>query len=158
LSARYPPYNLFDRKLDTAWVEGAADFGKGEWIEVKFEEPIYLSALGIMNGYTKSEDIYKANNRIKKLKIEFETGREEKEIVTSEEVVTLEDKNFSKFDEKFYGRFVSILFTEFDSEVRSAFHRLRKIRFTILEVHEGTTYNDTCISEIFFLGSPLPGR
>lgn len=84
---RYPISNLFDGKPDTAWVfegqkwrrpegltiEGRArPGGGGQWIELTTlgPKPVAVDAVGLINGYAKSADVYTRNNRITRLAVE----------------------------------------------------------------------------------------
>jgi hypothetical protein len=61
----YQPANLFDSRYDFAWsTNGQATTGKGESIEVKFDQPQNLSGLIVWNGYQRSEEHFKANGRV----------------------------------------------------------------------------------------------
>ncbi|HPW19044.1 MAG TPA: hypothetical protein PLP83_11805 [Candidatus Aminicenantes bacterium] len=149
----YEPKNLFDNDLNTAWVEGAAGGGVGEWVEVQLEEGVYIEAVGIINGYTKNEAIYKANNRIRKIKLDVECSvpwpgtRETKKSVD----LDLAEKQFNELNRNIQAPFISWL------EDFGMGRAISKIRLTILEVAKGTKYDDTCISELYLLGY-VPGR
>lgn len=67
----YPPINAVDDNVNTAWVEGAEGDGIGEWLEFEAAGIHEVSGIKLINGYAKSEDLYYANNRIKKLRIEL---------------------------------------------------------------------------------------
>jgi hypothetical protein len=56
---------------DTAWCEGAKGAGTGEWIELAPEVPKPLAAIEIAPGYFKSEELFEANARPKKLLVEL---------------------------------------------------------------------------------------
>jgi len=61
----YQPANLFDSRYDFAWsTNGQATTGKGESIEIKFDQPQNLSGLIVWNGYQRSEEHFKANGRV----------------------------------------------------------------------------------------------
>ena len=123
--SNYGEYNLFDKNANTAWVEGALDDGIGEWVEFSFCLPINISRIGIINGYAKSQNIYEANNRVKRLKIVVNSAScfevELKDNVMDYQIINL-PKEMS----------------------------VERIRFIILDVYHGKKYHDTCISEIKF--------
>ena len=53
----YQPSNLFDSRYDFAWsTNGQTTTGKGESVQVKFDEPQNLSGLIVWNGYQRSEE------------------------------------------------------------------------------------------------------
>jgi hypothetical protein len=58
---RYSVANLFDGKLDTAWVEGAPGPGNEEWVEIEFDEPAEIDGYLIAPGYGKSRDVFLQN-------------------------------------------------------------------------------------------------
>jgi hypothetical protein len=61
----YQPANLFDSRYDFAWsTNGQVTTGKGESIEVKFDQPQNLSGLIVWNGYQRSEEHFEANGRV----------------------------------------------------------------------------------------------
>ncbi|MBN2399659.1 MAG: hypothetical protein JXI33_04890 [Candidatus Aminicenantes bacterium] len=64
-SVRYSVKNIFDGKSGTCWAEGVKGDGRGENITIVVNKDI--SAIGIINGNAKNVDIFKKNNRIKKL-------------------------------------------------------------------------------------------
>ena len=65
---KYHPGNLFDNKPATAWVEGVKGYGKNECIYIANRKGL-PEKLIIENGYQKSEGIYQANSRPKKIRI-----------------------------------------------------------------------------------------
>ncbi len=116
--------NLNDENPMTAWVEGKKDYGIGEFFEIK--------AFGvnvIYNGYQSSPKNWIENSRVKKFKV--------------------------------YRNNVPLCYLELTDEMgRQSFelpkqndYDLRKeytFKFEILEVYEGTKWQDVAISEIDF--------
>lgn len=129
----YHPDFIRDGKLSTAWVEGSSGDGEGEWIEISFGKPENITGIIIVNGYIKSEELYRANNRIKDLNIW--ASRETDTLVND---VTLSDRSFQG-GQKAVG------------ELLPGFKDVKKCRFKIKSVYKGSRYHDTCISEIIFL-------
>jgi hypothetical protein len=125
----YSAENAFDEMLDTAWVEGVEGYGIGESISVTIDGN--LQAIEIYNGYGKYEDLFYKNSRVKEL-----------ELYINDElyyIIELEDtRNGQWFNFPEYG-------------LESYFTGL-KIRFVIRDIYEGSLYQDTCITEIAFLG------
>ncbi len=132
----YSPFMSYDGKMETAWC--VPDGGIGQWIKYNVSEDhkkhpqfqgidvLELNTMVIVNGLAASKEMYYANNRIKKLKVEFDNG--------SSQVIDLKDG--------------VIGYQRFSFNVKS-----RWIKLTILEVYKGGKYNDTCISEINFFTS-----
>jgi len=61
----YQPANLFDSRYDFAWsTNGKNTSGKGESVQISFNEPQSLSGLIVWNGYQRSPEHFKANGRI----------------------------------------------------------------------------------------------
>ncbi|HLP13607.1 MAG TPA: hypothetical protein VK177_16860 [Flavobacteriales bacterium] len=132
---------LADDKQSTAWVEGKADDGIGEWIEFNytFDEKFSESAEGacnyqedflIANGYQKNNTAWKENNRVKKMKMYID-GKFYADIV-------LLDKMGSQ-----------LLRLGFIKSLKKKKAKI-KIKFVIAEVYKGTKYRDTAITEIWW--------
>ncbi|WBW96508.1 NADase-type glycan-binding domain-containing protein [Oceanirhabdus sp. W0125-5] len=118
----YNPYLVDDGAFDTAWVEGTAEDGIGEWIAFESDKEIFVSGIDIRNGYGKSSELFKKNNRVKKMEVQLSDGS----------IYTFDLK-----DDDWYQSF------EFGRKIKTD-----NIKITILEVYEGTVYRDTCITEI----------
>jgi len=58
---RYAVGNLFDGKLETAWVEGAKGEGEGEWIELELPSPVEIEGLVLAPGHGRTWKIFAAN-------------------------------------------------------------------------------------------------
>ncbi len=114
---------LFDGNKDTCWAEGVDGIGEGEYIEVWFTTPLYLTQIEFLNGYMKNEDVFKANGRIKKAELRFSDG--------SSCEANLENSDMVSFE--------SPVLTDY-------------LKITILEAESGTKYDDTCLSEITMWG------
>lgn len=123
-SDAYQAGHLVDGKDSTCWAEGADGPGIGEWIQFGFDTPKRLKALKIIAGYTKTEAIYQANNRVKRLKVVFSDGESQ--------LVDLLDQN------------------GFQRVLIDRDKPTRQVRLIIMDVYKGQKYADTCISEIEF--------
>jgi hypothetical protein len=64
-----------DGALETAWVEGVAGPGTGEWIELSFPGTIEVHSIRVDVGYDRDAEIFGKNNRIKKVTLVFSNGR-----------------------------------------------------------------------------------
>ncbi|HEY5994546.1 MAG TPA: hypothetical protein VIU46_08105 [Gallionellaceae bacterium] len=123
----YAAKKVIPPSLGTAWCEGAAGAGMGEWIELTLKEPFTNDGgfkLGILPGFASTHALFGKNNRPKKLAVIINDDPAVKEI-------TLED----------YAKFQSFVFEWPDKPVN-------KIRLKILEVYKGEQANDTCITDI----------
>ncbi len=126
---RYSVWNIVDERPETAWVEGKNDSGINEFIKMDIappfgimgEGPYEIEKIGIINGYAKNNDIFKQNNRVKKLRLEY--GNQVRTYALKDTIVM----QYLKFDKPVY---------------------MSTIKITILEVYKGSKWDDTCISEI----------
>ena len=103
------------------WVEGAKGNGINETISIEFNNPVY--SFSILNGYADVQNmkLFKENSRVKKLKVEDLTNKLEYTMA---------------FEDKVYFNYLEL------SKPSNS------IKLTILEVYEGTKYQDTCISAL----------
>jgi len=146
---------VIDNNIETAWSD-SIDYliydelefdeyegGIGEWIKIYkcrqvkipeidltqfyfptyYLEPIQLKGIKIINGYAKNKEIYKANNRVKTVE------------------VILSDGTSYTFDLK--DNTLDFQMLDFGEAKET-----RDVTIKILDIYEGSKYNDTCISEI----------
>ena len=122
----FDPRNLFDGNLKTAWCEGkTGDDGIGEYVQLSFSNAVNIKEIGIVNGWTQSEEFYKQNGRVAELRIYYigiMDGSQSLDLTTS-------DDNYDYQEQP-----VSIDGTNY-------------LKFIISKVYKGTD-SDTCISEI----------
>lgn len=130
--ARYDGPQLEDENEKTAW----ASRGKGEFIEVTFDGRkeikdwhAPLRGFRLVNGYAKSPALFAKNSRVKTLRVDFNGKPIEQARLLDSPVVQA----------------VAIP----EMEVRAG----DRVRLTIIDVYPGSTYKDTCISEIIFDGA-----
>jgi len=136
----YLAENIHDLSYETAWVEGAIGYGFGESITYRFkpENPL-ITKIIIVNGYVKSEQIWRENSRVKKLKM-----------YVNEEPFAILNLEDSRAEQTFTFKPLGTADTKDWDEMKA----LPKwtIRFEIVEVYIGDKYDDTAISEIYFDG------
>ncbi len=148
LKGDYGKENLFDTNFNTAWAEGKKGAGIGEKIEIEFDN-YNLAAICLINGYSKNAEVFKKNNRLKKIKVKIDYvdyyDKEKTKVINKE--FTFEDKKYEQINSRNFYHLSAII-----GDYGEAIFKMRKITITILEVYRGTTYNDTCISELFLLG------
>jgi hypothetical protein len=139
-SKRYQPNNVSDNNKSTAWVEGKKNAGIGEYLNIditpyfaggKLEGSYLVKKIGIINGYTKSDDTYKNNNRVKKIELGV-TAFTVDEVQQVDNVAVFELKDHQE-----------IQFFELNKPIKASI-----LKFTIRDIYKGDKYDDTCISEI----------
>ena len=116
----------------TAWAEGSKGDGVGESVTLTLREPGKISRIGIVNGYAKSEDIYRKNNRVSKLTVSINGGKSF--------ALDLPDERLES--EMFYFNLPEMT------------DKVTTVNLTIAGVYKGTKYDDTAISEVVLV-SPL---
>lgn len=148
LEGNFKPNNLIDSDIKTAWVEGQNGNGIGEQIVIELDD-FPVSAICLINGYTKSKGTYTTNGKVKKIKLEREIVNydDPNKVSIETEEVRLKNLEFREITETNLNQMVSII-----GDYGDGFVKVRKITLTILEVYEGSKYSDTCISEILLLG------
>ncbi|MFM7104145.1 MAG: NADase-type glycan-binding domain-containing protein [Flavobacteriales bacterium] len=129
----YNVKNLGDDDPTTAWVEGHADYGIGEYIE--------FSSMGmgstdtevtILNGYQASQSSWENNSRVKHLKISM--GTKDYFILELADVMGAQTFTMPK---------------EIIKALETGKSGSSKVRLTIMDVYPGLKWKDTAISEIF---------
>ncbi len=120
----YSPNKVWDGSTSTCWAEGVSDSGIGETLTLTADSEGFVKRIKIYNGYCSKSETYYKNNRVKEMAIYFSDG--------SKTVVTLNGD---------YDAQPNVI--ELPNSVVTD-----SITFEILNVHEGNTFNDTCISEI----------
>ncbi|MDH3973310.1 MAG: hypothetical protein OEV42_03425 [Deltaproteobacteria bacterium] len=137
-SNTYLGKNAHDFEMKTAWVEGKKDYGIGEYVEYKFNFDRYenydghlgITKILLANGYKKSKELWKANSRVKKLRMYVNNEPYAiLEIIDSFEIQTID-----------IGKFM------FPPKTTTL------IKFEIMEVYPGSKYKDVAISELVFEG------
>jgi hypothetical protein len=128
----YKAKSANDLSYLTAWVEGKKGSGIGEYIEYSFQNNSpRITSIIISNGYMKSDNAWKNNNRVKSLKL-FVNGKEFG-------ILKLTD---SKTDQTF--KIGTFGHNKDGSDL--------VLKFEVLEVYRGDKYDDTAITEIYFDG------
>ena len=124
-SSSYAADNLSDDNPQTAWVEGKADYGIGEFVTFNVEG---TDQMHIYNGYQKSKASFYNNSRVKTFKVYFDN-----KYVGD---LLLNDKPGQQ----------QVNLSEFGIE------SYKTIKLEIKEVYPGKKWKDTAISELFFEG------
>ena len=148
LPGNYSIDNLRDMDFTTAWVEGIEGNGEGEWLEITFQEGTRLRGILMLNGYRKSGDVFQANGRVKKIKVEYVMKYGENDPLTLEELThKMDDEPYRQLLKENFGPDAQVILG-FGESAPS----VQRVRITILETYPGAKYEDTCISELFFIG------
>jgi hypothetical protein len=123
----YPLYQMIDDNPETTWVfiTDAHDEVRNKPIqlEIQFHDDTYIKTIRMINGYSKSEDLYTKNNRIT-------------------EVVIADDRN-NRYE---YDLEQTLSFQDITLPEPSGY-----IKLTAKKIVRGSRYDDTCISEIVLL-------
>ena len=130
----YQAKNAHDLNYKSAWVEGAASYGIGEYLTYTFKAGSpRITEIIIVNGYVKSVNAWTNNSRVKQFKmyindqpfaiLNLEDSRSAQSF-EFEPIGIYEDKNAPDWT----------------------------IKFEILDIYKGDKYDDTVVSEIYFDG------
>ncbi|MGC9523250.1 MAG: NADase-type glycan-binding domain-containing protein [Anaerolineae bacterium] len=126
----YHPYAAIDGQKETAWVEGVAGSGVGEWLQLSFPESVEVHALNVDIGYDKSADLFAKNNRVREATLHFSGGQAV--TVTFDDVRGLQPVSLTDL---------------LGGPVTTDW-----VRVTLAAVTPGSRYDDTCIAEIEVYG------
>ncbi|MFP2957585.1 NADase-type glycan-binding domain-containing protein [Myxococcus sp. 1LA] len=129
----YLPLYIADDDPATAWVEGAKGRGEGEALEWWGPELTRAKTyrLFIRNGFQKSDKLFRANARPRKVKLEPLVQGETGPLVTGKALET-ELKDVLGWQ-----------------EVRLPVpNKVHGVRLTIASTYPGTSYDDTCVSDL----------
>ncbi len=118
----YDPALVLDGDVTTAWNEGAAGNGEGQWIQLSSQTEFTFTGVSIANGFQKNDDIYLKNGRPASIRMECSDG--------SAWMLT-----------NLYGYPYDII--PLGRKITATW-----VKFTIETVEAGSKYQDTCISEI----------
>lgn len=129
--------NVLDENPATAWSEGAASDGAGEWIEFTINSPNMQigDRWQISNGFTKTRSLWEENNRVKKFK------------------VLVDDKVFAYVVLANIQAYQSFHIAPPWLKELPSFKKGTRIRFVIEEVYRGSKYNDAVVSYFAPLGN-----
>ena len=171
---RYGVFNLFDNDPTTAWVEGEKDSGIG--VSLFMVVPENLRKIEILNGFGKSKSLFIKNNRIKSLILSCYIGVHPEAFISENGMGYLAKKYEEEFEIELKDTFAlqSIEFPfswdkldEFRNDVTASYHAEHDIplvwvnpilQLEIKQVYRGSSWDDTCISQIEFISSYLPSQ
>lgn len=125
----YNAKNLTDDSNGTAWAEGVAGDGEGEWIEFTITSDFLIGqSWQIGNGYNRSKDVWQQNGRVKKMN------------------VLVDDKLIGYVMLANVSAYQSFNISPSWLKDSPAYKKGTRIRFVIGEVYQGSKYDDTMIS------------
>ncbi len=116
-----------DGKAGGMWVEGEGSAGLGKFVEAKFNGTVELARVRIWGGCFATEEFWKRHNRIKEIELKFADF--------SSERVTIEDKMEPQW--------ITL----------KAPKQVDSVKIYLRAVYNGSTWNDTAISEMDFWDS-----
>ena len=127
----YKDENAHDFSHESVW--STKGKGIGESLTYTFEGKCpRITTVKILNGHVKSEEAWKANSRVKKLRVWYNNQ--------PYAILALEDsRTLQSFDVGILG---------YHDEAKPDW----TLKFEILEVYPGTKYGDTVIAELYFDG------
>lgn len=120
----YAPEKTLDKQAGTMWIEGEETAGLGEYVQYDFPATTTISSIEIRPGNFYSKDFWTRHNRVKEVQVKFQTGSPQRFI--------LDDKQ-------------EVQVIKLEAPVKTRF-----VRIILKGVYQGTTFNDTCISEVRF--------
>lgn len=121
-STTYEAKNLSDGKASTAWVEGEEGSGLGAWVELDLGGEQEVSLIKVWAGMWYSRPFWERGNRPKQIEVKWSDD--------TTELFTLTDEMKAQ-------------------ELRPASpKRTSKVRLKVQQVHNGSAWHDTGISEI----------
>jgi hypothetical protein len=126
----YHAWSAIDGSPETPWVEGVDGPGIGERITLTFPGALELWEIGLAVGYDRDDDIFYANNRIKRATFVFSNG----------ESLSLD--------------FSDVRGVQRIPVVRAPGPNIQtsSIEVIIEEVYPGARYDDTCLGELQIWG------
>ena len=137
--------NAGDDNYETAWVEGVDGYGIGENVMFYINSG-QVDEIIVANGYVKTPKAYKENSRVKTLKLYYN----DKHIANLHLKDELSDQHFKLW--KVFGSHAYYNdeghWIGYDGKLVPQW----SFKFEIVDVYEGTKYDDTVISEIHFSG------
>lgn len=133
----YHPYKLYDNNVSTSYSESLDGDGNGCKLFFYFQETVEINQIHFVNGFQENLDYYLLNNRAKSIMLEvydddIKVYNRKLKLTDTKEKQVIEIKDDSA------------------SEIKG-----NKIVLTLNEVYKGSKYDDTCLSEITFLGNAV---
>lgn len=128
----YYAENICDGNLSTAWVEGVAGPGIGEYVELYYPAGTVVYGGTVFPGYWKTESLFYENNVPTRLRVE--SGGQQRWL------------DLTPVQNGYYEGYPGFTFSFTEPLVSDG-----TVRVVIEEVRSGWNYDDTCISELQFV-------
>lgn len=149
----YKVNSLYDKSIDTAWVEGAKGDGIGEWVnlqlratkETESSAPFTIEKFSMIPGYAKSDKTWQENNRIKTALL----------IIYTPDVPQDSEDRYRVFRLQFEDRNEVQVF-RLSRDYAPSELMIKIVWLVIEDVFKGSKYSDTCISELILSGGHMP--
>jgi len=146
---KYGSYDVskaLDNSLSTAWVEGAEGPGIGEYIFCVLKPGDFLY---IFPGYGSSQKVWALNNRLKKAKVTV-YGLKQYTTTGAPEVAfnPMAEEFLLTFQDAFGYQGIPVGRYLFDVNKWFYGSSFLFVAIQILDVYQGTKYDDTCIAEV----------
>lgn len=134
-----------DNNLDTAWIEDAADDGKGQWIEVELEEEETIHMVRVVAGCVESNAEFRSHNVPESFTIAIDGGSEA--AVNRREPGKFDSPSIA-FSDSFLRKdparpWMKTTTVFFDGKTQG-----KKVRVTLDKAIKQGKSNQTCISEV----------
>lgn len=151
----YGSTNLSDNDANTCWAEGSDTDGEYEYI--LFTIPVNLKEIKIKNGYQKSKDLFRANNRLRNVEFELYASYQLMGYVTeSHNGFCLSEKLTSTINEikdvyDYQNIELNFNWNDINDLLQQdiTFDKDRfVVKLKILDVFKGDKYSDACISDL----------
>ncbi len=135
--SEYSAKKASDFDLNTAWVEGAAGNGVGQYLEFTYNlkgqntsPELALTEMRVFNGYRKTRDLWEKNGRVKAFD------------------VTVNGKPYGKVALSDAYRYQTVKI----KPIPLPKNQTTVLRFTIADVYPGAKYSDTAVTDLTFDG------
>ncbi len=157
----YGDRNISDLSYQTAWIEGVAGDGIGEYIAFNFQpgHPRITTVI-IANGYIKTKEAWKNNSRVKQLKMYVNDkpfAILDLKDVYADQIFKIPTIGYKityglNNDGTTWWRYKDENGKDVKSYHENSELQPDSIKFEILSVYKGDKYKDTAITEIYFNG------
>lgn len=149
---RHPASAVLEPDPATAWCEAVDGDGVGEWLELRFNEPVSIEALLFQGGFFLDEDHLRSHGRVRQLRLEID---KHEAIWNLDDPATAAIRRAEQEGLDGIRAAPATLWVGGDDPPWSRKAMTRRLRLTILAVYPGEKNHETCISGVFaFLREP----